>query len=136
MQVFAILLAVLDRIGVLLILAALGWAGYWIYRSLTAPKRDTPEDALRRTDPEALTQLLAPVFEGKEQEAARKSGRVLTRGLNAGPGAGKTLGALLSFRQLHQQLGGALRVIVSAGAYLPPDLQQAWEDVGIIVLQG
>jgi long-chain acyl-CoA synthetase len=40
------------------------------------------------------------------------------------------------FRQLHAQLGGELRLMVSAGAYLPPDLQAAWEDVGIIIVQG
>jgi long-chain acyl-CoA synthetase len=40
------------------------------------------------------------------------------------------------FQQLHAQLGGELRVLVSAGAYLPPDLQSAWEDVGIAVVQG
>ncbi len=40
------------------------------------------------------------------------------------------------FRSLHAQLGGSLELIVSAGAYLPPDLQQAWEDLGIVVMQG
>ncbi|MFV2063290.1 MAG: AMP-binding protein [Chloroflexota bacterium] len=40
------------------------------------------------------------------------------------------------FRRLHSQLGGELRVLVSAGAYLPPELQEAWEDVGIAVVQG
>jgi long-chain acyl-CoA synthetase len=40
------------------------------------------------------------------------------------------------FRQLHAQLGGELRILVSAGAYLPPDLQTAWEDLGIAVVQG
>ena len=33
------------------------------------------------------------------------------------------------FRRLHSQLGGELRVMVSAGAYLPPELQEAWEDL-------
>jgi long-chain acyl-CoA synthetase len=33
-------------------------------------------------------------------------------------------------------LGGHLELVVSAGAYLPPDLQQAWEDIGIVVMQG
>jgi long-chain acyl-CoA synthetase len=42
----------------------------------------------------------------------------------------------LVFRRLHGQLGGAMRVFVCAGAYLPPSLQEAWEDLGIIVLQG
>lgn len=40
------------------------------------------------------------------------------------------------FASLHRQLGGSLRLFVSAGAYLPPELQMAWEDLGIIVLQG
>ncbi len=42
----------------------------------------------------------------------------------------------LLFRRVHRQLGGELRLMVSAGAYLPPALQQAWEDLGVIVLQG
>jgi long-chain acyl-CoA synthetase len=40
------------------------------------------------------------------------------------------------FRSVHAQLGGGLRLFVSAGAFLPPALQQAWEDLGVIVLQG
>lgn len=42
----------------------------------------------------------------------------------------------LLFRSIHRQLGGEFRLIVSAGAYLPPELQRAWEDLGVIVLQG
>jgi long-chain acyl-CoA synthetase len=42
----------------------------------------------------------------------------------------------LMFRSLHRQLGGSLRLFVSAGAYLPPELQSDWEDLGIVVLQG
>lgn len=40
------------------------------------------------------------------------------------------------FRQLHAQLGGELKLMVSSGAYLAPELQRAWEDVGIIIVQG
>jgi long-chain acyl-CoA synthetase len=40
------------------------------------------------------------------------------------------------FGSVHAQLGGQLRLFVSAGAFLPPALQQAWEDLGVIVLQG
>jgi long-chain acyl-CoA synthetase len=42
----------------------------------------------------------------------------------------------LLFRSLHAQLGGELRLLVSAGAYLPPELQLAWEDLGIAIIQG
>jgi long-chain acyl-CoA synthetase len=40
------------------------------------------------------------------------------------------------FRRVHTQLGGAFRLFVSAGAFLPPALQLAWEDMGVTVLQG
>jgi long-chain acyl-CoA synthetase len=40
------------------------------------------------------------------------------------------------FRSVHARLGGGLRLMVTAGAFLPPALQQAWEDIGVIVLQG
>ncbi len=40
------------------------------------------------------------------------------------------------FRPLHAPFGGRLDLMVSSGSYLPPELQQAWEDIGIVVLQG
>ncbi len=40
------------------------------------------------------------------------------------------------FGSVHKQLGGHFRLFVSAGAFLPPALQQGWEDLGVTVLQG
>jgi long-chain acyl-CoA synthetase len=40
------------------------------------------------------------------------------------------------FGRVHRQLGGSLNLIVSAAAFLPPALQQAWEDLGVVVMQG
>ncbi len=45
------------------------------------------EEALLRIQPDQLNQLLRPIFDLKEKEAAVKSGRLLAKGLNAGPGA-------------------------------------------------
>jgi long-chain acyl-CoA synthetase len=42
----------------------------------------------------------------------------------------------LLFRAVHAQLGGRFRLFLSAGAFLPPAVQQAWEDLGVTVLQG
>ncbi len=42
----------------------------------------------------------------------------------------------LLFRSVHTQFGGGLRLFATAGAFLPPALQQAWEDMGVIVIQG
>ena len=47
----------------------------------------TDKEALKRIEPEQLNQLLRPVFDLKEKESAVKSGRLLAKGLNAGPGA-------------------------------------------------
>ncbi len=40
------------------------------------------------------------------------------------------------FRSVHARLGGGFRLFVSSGAFLPPPLQQSWEDLGVVVLQG
>jgi len=40
------------------------------------------------------------------------------------------------FARVHRQFGGSLNLIVSAAAFLPPSLQQAWEDLGVVVMQG
>ena len=42
----------------------------------------------------------------------------------------------LMFRRLHAQLGGELKLFATAGAYLAPELQRDWEDLGITVVQG
>ncbi|MBX3354615.1 MAG: pyruvate, phosphate dikinase [Phycisphaeraceae bacterium] len=47
----------------------------------------TPEHAIRSADPEAMNQLLQPIFDTGAHEAARREGRLLSRGLPAGPGA-------------------------------------------------
>jgi pyruvate, orthophosphate dikinase len=45
------------------------------------------KEALARIEPDQLNQLLRPIFDPAEKEAAVKSGRFLAKGLNAGPGA-------------------------------------------------
>jgi long-chain acyl-CoA synthetase len=40
------------------------------------------------------------------------------------------------FRRVHKGFGGGLRLLVSTAAFLPPALQQAWEDLGVVVIQG
>ncbi len=43
--------------------------------------------ALQRVDADSLSQLLAPVFDHKEKDRLRTEGKLMTIGLNAGPGA-------------------------------------------------
>ncbi len=47
----------------------------------------TEEEALKRVEPTAITQLLAPVFNLDKKQQALNENRLLTKGLNAGPGA-------------------------------------------------
>ncbi len=46
-----------------------------------------PHEALLRIDPEQLNQLLRPIFDINEKRAAIADGKLLAKGLNAGPGA-------------------------------------------------
>jgi pyruvate,orthophosphate dikinase len=54
---------------------------------MVGEKLITEKDALLRIEPDQLNQLLRPIFDPAEKEAAIKGGRLLTKGLNAGPGA-------------------------------------------------
>jgi pyruvate,orthophosphate dikinase len=45
------------------------------------------KEALARIEPDQLNQLLRPIFDPAEKQAAVKTGRLLAKGLNAGPGA-------------------------------------------------
>jgi pyruvate,orthophosphate dikinase len=54
---------------------------------MVGEKLISDREALARIEPDQLNQLLRPVFDLKEKESAVKSGRLLAKGLNAGPGA-------------------------------------------------
>src|SRR4029453_12752654 len=64
-----------------------GFAGVRIAVEMVEEKLISKEEALRRVEPEALNQLLRPVFEPAAKAAASTEGRLLAKGLPAGPGA-------------------------------------------------
>jgi long-chain acyl-CoA synthetase len=83
-----------------------------------------------------VPQVLDLFWSAIEREVA-KSGR--TRSFNLLRSIARRLPyplRRLIFRQVHRRFGGELRLFVSSGAFLPPALQQAWEDLGVIVIQG
>ncbi len=66
-----------------------GFAAVRIAVDMVREKRIiTKEEALLRVDPEALNQLLQPVFDPRTASARARRRTRLTRGLNAGPGRG------------------------------------------------
>ena len=64
-----------------------GFAGVRIAVEMVDEKLISKDEALRRVEPEALNQLLRPVFEPAAKAEASRSGRLLAKGLPAGPGA-------------------------------------------------
>ncbi len=64
-----------------------GFAGVRIAVEMVDEKLIPKEEALRRVEPEALNQLLRPVFLPAAKKAAIAEGRLLAKGLPAGPGA-------------------------------------------------
>ena len=64
-----------------------GFAGVRIAVEMVDEKLISKEEALRRVEPEALNQLLRPVFLPAAKKKAIEEGRLLAKGLPAGPGA-------------------------------------------------
>jgi pyruvate, orthophosphate dikinase len=64
-----------------------GFAGVRIAVEMVEERLIPKEEALRRVEPEALNQLLRPVFLPSGKKAAVDEGRLLAKGLPAGPGA-------------------------------------------------
>ncbi|HEX2520691.1 MAG TPA: pyruvate, phosphate dikinase, partial [Terriglobia bacterium] len=54
---------------------------------MVGEKLISEREALLRIEPDQLNQLLRPVFDSDEKKRAIEEGRLLARGLNAGPGA-------------------------------------------------
>src|SRR5580765_4900225 len=64
-----------------------GFAAVRIAVEMVEEKLIPKEEALRRVEPEALNQLLRPVFLPAAKKQAIEEGRLLAKGLPAGPGA-------------------------------------------------
>lgn len=64
-----------------------GFAAFKIAMDLVADKLITEQEALMRIEPDAMNQLLRPIFDADQKQHAIEEGRLLAKGLNAGPGA-------------------------------------------------
>ncbi len=64
-----------------------GFAAIKIAVDMVREKLISKEEAIRRIDPEQLNQLLRPIFDLEQKQEAVNQGRLLAKGLNAGPGA-------------------------------------------------
>ena len=64
-----------------------GFAAIRIAVDMVREKLISREEALLRIEPDQLNQLLRPIFDPDEKRKAIEEGRLLAKGLNAGPGA-------------------------------------------------
>jgi pyruvate, orthophosphate dikinase len=64
-----------------------GFAAIKMAVDMVKEKLITKEEAILRIEPNQLNQLLRPIFDQDEKKKAIEEGRLLAKGLNAGPGA-------------------------------------------------
>lgn len=64
-----------------------GFAAVRIAVDMVDERLITEAEAIERIEPDQLNHLLRPVFDTQEKQHALKNGRLLAKGLNAGPGA-------------------------------------------------
>ncbi|HEY7369734.1 MAG TPA: pyruvate, phosphate dikinase [Thermoanaerobaculia bacterium] len=93
------------------------------------------DEALARVEPEQLVQLLAPVFHGKEKDSAVKGGRLLGKGLPAGPGAASGAIALTAADAVEMARGGKSVLLVREETS-PEDIAGMHAAVGILTTRG
>jgi long-chain acyl-CoA synthetase len=90
----------------------------------------------RTTSMVAVPQVLELFWSAVEQEVERAGrGATFQRSRRIARRLPYAIRRLI-FRKVHARLGGGLRLFVSSGAFLPSPLQQAWEDLGVVVVQG
>lgn len=93
------------------------------------------EEALMRVEPEQLNQLLRPIFDANEKKKATKEGKVLAKGLNAGPGAacGKTV---FNAEDAEEWAARGEKVILVRIETSPEDIRGMNAAVGILTQRG
>jgi len=89
--------------------------------------------ALKRIDPEQLTQLLAPVFSEKEKLHAKKN--CVAKGLNAGPGAASGVAVFSNEKAIEMKEKGIASILVREETS-PDDFPGMVAAAGILTIRG
>jgi pyruvate,orthophosphate dikinase len=94
-----------------------------------------PKQALLRVEPERLNELLRPVFDAAAKTQAEREGRLLAKGLNAGPGA--ATGIIAFHPEDAEELARAgKRVILVRIETSPEDIRGMAAAEGILTARG
>lgn len=95
----------------------------------------TKEEALMRVEPDQLNQILRPIFDPKEKEKALKEGRMIAKGLNAGPGAA-TGKVVFNADDAEDMAGKGERVVLVRIETSPEDIRGMNAAEGILTSRG
>ncbi len=112
-----------------------GFAALRIAVDMVEERLITPAEAVMRVEPEQLNQLLRPVFDFKEKAAAVNGGRLLAKGLNAGPGAA-TGKVVFNAADAEEWRGRGERVILVRVETSPEDIRGMNASEGILTARG
>ncbi len=106
-----------------------------IAHDMVKEKLMTPEHAIKSGDPEALNQLLQPIFDTVAYEKARKDGKLMAIGLAAGPGAasGKVVFTAGKAEELSAK---GEQVVLARIETSPEDLRGMIAATGILTCRG
>ena len=106
-----------------------------IAHDMVKEKLMTPEHAIKSGDPEALNQLLQPIFDTVAYASAGKEGRLLAVGLPAGPGAAS--GSVVFTAGKAEELAAKGQSVVLARIETSPeDLRGMIASDGILTARG
>ncbi len=94
----------------------------------------TRDEALLRVDPEQMYHLLLPQFDPQDKSAAAREGKLLTRGLNASPGA--ATGIAVFDPDTAVEIGKAQPVILVRPETNPDDVHGMLVARGILTARG
>jgi len=83
-----------------------------------------------------VPQVLRMLLDGIEREVLRAGRERQWRALNRVAARAPWPMRRWLFRGVHRQLGGHLSLAICGGATLPPDLAEAWERMGVKVVEG
>ncbi|MBI1807474.1 MAG: pyruvate, phosphate dikinase [Ignavibacteria bacterium] len=112
-----------------------GFAALRIAVDMVDERLISPEEAVLRVEPEQLNQLLRPVFDREEKTLAMRDGRIIAKGLNAGPGAA-TWKVVFNAHAAEEWRRRGERVILVRIETSPEDIKGMDASEGILTARG
>ncbi len=112
-----------------------GFAAIRMAVDMVKEKLISKEDAISRIEPNQLNQLLRPIFDQNEKNKAISEGKLLAKGLNAGPGAASGKVAL-SAQDAEEMAAKGDTVILVRIETSPEDIKGMNASEGILTARG